>query len=262
MELKINLEKVLFDHGFMPTPLTNEKKLKDFFNLVKPTPIDVELIRLGGQGDGGYLVPNDLENIEACFSPGVSTIAHFEEEISKYGIKSYMIDFSVDNAPHYNPLFDFEKKWLGISDGANFIRLEDWVNEKCPNSTGDLMLQMDIEGAEYENILDTPEVTFRRFRTMIIEFHKMELLTCRPVFDFYYQVFSKLLRNFSVIHIHPNNCCGVYKYKNFEIPRVIEFTFQRKGSFELANKTPSFPHSLDRKNVERHPELILPKCWW
>ena len=150
MELKTLLEKVLLEIGFMSTRLTKKKRLDAFFNLIKPTPIIVELIRLGGQGDGGYLVPNDLENIEACFSPGVSTVADFEEEISKYGIKSFMIDYSVDSAPHYNPLFDFEKKWLGIGDGTEFIRLEDWVYEKCPDSTGDLMLQMDIEGAEFE----------------------------------------------------------------------------------------------------------------
>jgi hypothetical protein len=29
------------------------------------------LIRVGAHGDGGYLVPDDLDGIAACFSPGV-----------------------------------------------------------------------------------------------------------------------------------------------------------------------------------------------
>ncbi len=33
---------------------------------------------MGGENDGGYLVPDDLEGIEYCFSPGVSNIATFE----------------------------------------------------------------------------------------------------------------------------------------------------------------------------------------
>jgi hypothetical protein len=39
---------------------------------------DVPLIRLGADGDGGYLVPDDLEDVAACFSPGVDDRASFE----------------------------------------------------------------------------------------------------------------------------------------------------------------------------------------
>lgn len=40
-----------------------------------PNEIDVPLIRLGGNSGGGYIIPDDLENISACFSPGVSDIS-------------------------------------------------------------------------------------------------------------------------------------------------------------------------------------------
>ena len=30
---------------------------------------------IGGAGDGGYLVPDDLDGIEYCFSPGVNLIS-------------------------------------------------------------------------------------------------------------------------------------------------------------------------------------------
>ena len=42
-----------------------------------------KLIRLGGRGDGAYLLPDDLQDIQACFSPGVSDSKLFEPK-SRY----------------------------------------------------------------------------------------------------------------------------------------------------------------------------------
>jgi hypothetical protein len=45
--------------------------LKSFFGLINPVITVKELIRIGGDADGGYLVPNDLEDLSGCFSPGL-----------------------------------------------------------------------------------------------------------------------------------------------------------------------------------------------
>jgi hypothetical protein len=41
------------------------------------------MIRLGREADGGYLVPDDLSGIVACFSPGVDVIAAFELDLQR-----------------------------------------------------------------------------------------------------------------------------------------------------------------------------------
>jgi len=46
---------------------------------LRPYTTDKELIRLGAEKDGGYLIPNDLAGIEACFSPGVGNEFNFEK---------------------------------------------------------------------------------------------------------------------------------------------------------------------------------------
>ena len=62
--------------------------------------ISCDLIRIGGEGDGGYLIPNVFDKISYCFSPGVDYTANFEKELSeKFGIKSFMADASVEKAP-------------------------------------------------------------------------------------------------------------------------------------------------------------------
>ena len=43
----------------------------EVFELLKPKASKTPLIRIGGDIDGSYLVPDDLDGITACFSPGV-----------------------------------------------------------------------------------------------------------------------------------------------------------------------------------------------
>ena len=50
---------------------TQEKKVLELIKKLQPYNVGKDLIRLGAKRDGGYLVPDDLVEIEACFSPGV-----------------------------------------------------------------------------------------------------------------------------------------------------------------------------------------------
>jgi len=46
-----------------------------------------------------------------------------------------------------------------------------------------MLLHMDIEGAEYQIILDTPSDTIRKFRILVIDFHGFEKLAWQHSFD-------------------------------------------------------------------------------
>ena len=61
-------------------------------DVLRPQPSPVPLIRVGGNWDGAYLLPDDLKNIAACFSPGVSNTKRFEDELlDRYGIPSCLL---------------------------------------------------------------------------------------------------------------------------------------------------------------------------
>ena len=85
--------------------------LKKFISNFKKNYISIDLIRVGGDGDGGYLLPNILKDIDICFSAGVGNISKFEKELSEnYNIKSFMTDGSVDFPPDNDDKFFFFKK--------------------------------------------------------------------------------------------------------------------------------------------------------
>lgn len=158
------------------TALPEATLIDDF---LRPYTTDTPLIRVGDFGDGGYLVPDDFRGIAACYSPGVSQQASFEMDVAKRGIPSFMADASVENPPLQVPGAQFVRKFLGDKDAGEFMTLASWVAETDPDPKADLLLQMDIEGAEYETLGAAPRDLLRRFRIIVIELHNLPYVT-RP----------------------------------------------------------------------------------
>jgi hypothetical protein len=225
-------------------------------------------MRIGDNCDGSYLVPEDLSGIAACFSPGVNNFKHFEDTlVDAYGIDSHMCDFSSDVHRFRTPLKEgrqtFQKKWLDVRTEGDNISLDDWIGDKSPS--GDLLLQMDIEGAEFRNLLSASDAALARFRIIVLEVHALEYMRSALVLRNVISPFFKRLAGFySVIHAHPNNCCGdfVIPGTSIRIPNVLELTYIRKDRLDPPRYPPLLPHPLDvSRNVQGKPPLFLGEEW-
>ena len=227
--------------------------------------VSVDLIRIGGDGDGGYLSPDVFRRVSHCFSPGVDYTATFESELNRiYGIKSFMADASVVSAPVQSDDFVFIRKFLGNRTQGDVITLRDWLKMSLEGRERELVLQMDIEGGEYDVLTFESENTLSRFAVMIIEFHSLENLFQRSFLQMVSSIFEKIYQNFSICHVHPNNCCGLAALSGIEVPRVMEVTFIRNDLLKdyIIEGSVNLPHPLDRKNVTKNDELLLPEIWW
>ncbi len=269
--MKDSLLRLVHSLGVDVVNRTNYAEISALIHALHPRDSGIDLIRLGPNGDGGYLIPDDLSGIEYGFSPGVSTESGFEVDLVRRGLKVYLADYSVDSAASDNSNLFFDKKFIGSLSNREFMTLDEWKNKKIPDYNGDLILQMDIEGAEFEAIMSVSSNLLSQFRIMVIEFHFLQELFNRPYFDLSSRVFRKILQSHSVVHIHPNNCCGSVRVPNqwthggrtecLEIPRVLEFTFYRNDRIKKESYCRVFPHSLDRDNTSK-PSLALPCCWY
>jgi hypothetical protein len=248
--------------GFNVTWKTKQADLLGLIEKLRPRDCGKKLIRLGGAGDGGYLIPDDLDGIEYCFSPGVSTLSDFESQLADRGIKSFLADYSIDAPPIIRPEFTFDKKYLGSTNSERFLTLASWKEKYLKDYTGELILQMDIEGGEYQVILNASDELLRQFRIIVIEFHFLERLFDPLVFALFSSCFEKLLESFCVAHIHPNNFYGSVKSGGIEIPRIMEFTFLNKRRVSDASPVRMFPNALDAPNILRRNSLRLPACWY
>ncbi len=241
------------------------KLLSHLLNMMKPIKTNYPLIRIGSTHDGGYLVPDDMNGITACFSPGVSVNADFEYALAKKGIKCFLADYSVDTPPLEHELFCFDKKYLGYQDNLQYIKIDSWIDKYCSHQS-EFILQMDIEGAEYEIINSINIDNLRKFRILIIEFHALGALLSNaitsPRFKKIYSTMEKLLKYFDIVHIHPNNYGHIDSGYGYEIPTYLEITFLRKDRASTKEAAIKFPHTLDRRNVVYHKDITLPECWY
>jgi hypothetical protein len=263
--LKDSLRALISKHGKINIDHTVEKKLiKDLIEKLWPLETGLDLIRIGPKGDGGYLLPEDLEGIEACFSPGVDIISEFELECYKRGMQIYLADKSVDN-PRLNipkEEYSFLKKFIGVVNNDDFITMDTWVDSSKIKPNSDLLLQMDIEGHEYTSIISMSDKLLKRFRIVVIEFHDLHKLWNESFYKLASSSFEKILQTHLCVHIHPNNIAGIYKQNGISIPRVAEFTFIRKDRVSEIDYVKTFPHKLDFDNVIHMNSIKLPQDWY
>lgn len=232
-------------------------QLKSLLETLHPVKTKYDLIRIGGDNDGGYLIPDDVSGIAMCFSPGVDVTASFEKDLLSRGIRSHLADASVDAPPDGLEAASFEKKYLGGVNNDDHMTLEFWVRNKG-SYLGDFILQMDIEGAEYETILATPIDILRRFRIIVIEIHNVQAWFTPIAWQCVQTFFAKLLADFHVVHNHPNNNCPFIDAEDVLMPTVFELTLLRKDRAEPEGFVTEFPHPLDQPNVLDKPDRPLP----
>jgi hypothetical protein len=223
------------------------------------------LIRVGKKKDGGYLIPNVLNKINYCFSPGVGLLTSFEDDLKKKKIISFLADGTVNDPSSKNKKYFFIKKNLNNFNDNGNMTLKKWMSDMLLNkkSRSGLILQMDIEGSEISIINDTKNSDLNKFTVMIIEFHYFQSLATKEGLKIYNKIFSKILKNFIIVHIHPNNCCGFSKINSINIPNIMEFTFLNKKMAKYKKLiTYNLPHKYDCKNVLNKEDIKLPDYFY
>ena len=240
---------------------TKKNQIIDLVTSIKPVVTNFELTRIGALGDGGYLVPDDLVGIKYAFSPGVSSKISFESDLASRGVKCFLADYSVSLPAQVSQDIQFLKKYVGICDSENFIKMDSWFNQSVGEGYSDCILQMDIEGAEYENLLNIPDDILARFRILVIEFHFLELIGSYFGFKLISSVFNRLTEKYDVVHIHPNNCSKPVKISGVKIHPVVEITFLKKDRATQRTPSTSQRHPLDQDNINTRRSVNLLNNW-
>lgn len=239
----------------------NTQIVKNFLSKIFIYDCGHKLIRIGNINDSSYLVPNILNKIKFCFSPGVGKSSSFEDDLLKFNIKSFLADGTISKPPTLN--HNFLRKNLSIYNDNKNITLDKWVKSKLgKNISNNLLLQMDIEGSEIDVLFNTSEKILQKFKILVIEFHHFKFLGIPEFNRLYKIIFNKLLKFFTICHIHPNNCCGLSTYKDYKIPNVMEFTFINNNEVKKKKFIKKIPHDLDLINNLNKKDIKLPLIFY
>ena len=238
------------------------EKIKNYINTLSVFNFD-EKIRLGNNSDGGYVIA-DLININQqnnkpydCYiSCGISNEESFSRDfIKKYNMNknnSFAFDGTITDYPYQftNDITFIKKNINNFNDNNNDNLIE--IINKFEN----IFLKMDIEGGEYNWLLNLEEENLNKFKQIVIEFHGLGTDKCDCSNESKFKCLAKLSKIFYLIHIHANNYDNIY----FGIPHVAELTFVNKKYFISEpnfNKLALPIKNLDYPNCEYKKDIDL-----
>jgi hypothetical protein len=207
--------------------------------------------RLGQDWDGGYIIC-DIPNVNynLLLSGGIAGDISFEEDFLKMypNCKCNAYDGTISSINTSNNNITFIKKNIGIVNTNDETNLKNEIE----NNT-DIVLKMDIEGGEVPWFTSLTREEIGKFHQIFIEFHY-------PFTPIEEEIFKKISFSFLLVHLHGNNCCGVRKISNVDIPNLFECTYLNKKFFTSKHpplNTAKLPSPLDMANIQGRDDIDL-----
>ena len=213
---------------------------------------DSNLIRIGSEHDGGYLVEKkSAKKSDFLLSFGVNYNWDFEKHFKKPFLAyddqislKFTFFWFFKRCVSINSMFFYLKNRKSFIKG--FVGIKpftfDEIIESIPHKN--IFLKIDIEGSEYV-ILDELIKHRKRFIGIIIEFHDVEK-NLSKIINFIKKI------ELEIVHVHANNFGGISKNNT---PKVLELTFSKfhnKKQFKTI-----LPHSLDKPNNKYSKEIRI-----
>ncbi len=214
-------------------------------------------IRLGSQGDGGYVSIDTGTRIKHAFSLGIENDDTWDIDCANRGIRVYQYDYSIDKAPHEHTLTEFHKKKIGVKKTESEETLSSILEAYSLDQDSSVILKIDIEGSEWEVFDTTPLEVLKKFDQIVCEFHYFGAIGNDAWFERAYRVLKKLDKLFGVIHVHANNHGPWIFPANVPFPHVLEVTYANRGHYQLVDTEEIFPTELDMPNRSDWPDLFL-----
>lgn len=250
------VKEIVFEISFPINP-DYLKELSHALRLKKVR--DFELIRAGRDGDGGYLLLNDFKLNGIAYSFGISTDVTWDNDMANCGYQIFMYDMTIDDLPKYRPEFHFFKEGIGgKKDPINRLdTLENFIARNGHQNRRNVILKMDVEGAEWDFLETVKSETLNQFDQIIFEFHGLVLGMNVVKSGRFISCLRKLNQTHQAIHVHGHNGDAAIKLEEMIFPNELEVTYANRANYNFYDDEVILPHPLDRPNGGWMPEYIL-----
>jgi hypothetical protein len=230
------------------------------------SPMDVvggNLVRKGRQNDGGYIMLDSGLTNAIAYSLGIAGDVSWDLEMAALGCQIYQYDHTIEALPQSHPAFHWHR--IGIAahdspDGA-MCTLDTLIQRNGHVGRNDLVLKMDIEGAEWDLFEVLPDSTLRQFSQIVMEMHHFAGAAGHPAGPSFYKKFEAVLRKLDtthqVVHVHANNNGGVGIIGGTIIHDLLELTYVRRSDHRFEECRRIFPTPIDMPNVTSAPDYVL-----
>jgi Methyltransferase FkbM domain len=246
IEFAVGLHDYSFFHDF-----------EEIIRLLSPVKTKVPLIRIGANGDGGYVAAQINVSTRRAISIGLGHEVSAEEFLLQNSFSLIAADGSVDNPFPGHSRFRFSKSHIGDSTKSSFneITFKQFLSNHEWNCNVEI-IKIDIEGAEYK-LLSSSIGEISKSRQIIIEFHGFELLGESIFRKTLIDLFKEICKSHKPIHIHGNNGGPGIRMSGGEWPTLLEVTFLRNDDCLSERNYGPFPSDLDFPNTLHRPDVNL-----
>jgi hypothetical protein len=241
-------------------------KVKNILGLLKPKmPItNKRKVRIGRAGDGGYVMLDSFEEVQAVYGMGIGDDFSWEDDISRRvggNVDVLMYDPTIDPPTVSNPQLKFYKLGIcGSNTKAKDLLTFDEILKKDGNfDKENIVLKIDVEGAEWDAFKTVSREVLEKFCQIVVEFHDMCNLSDAN-YNSMMGALSNLSQTHEVIHVHANNFGDYQVIGGIPMPQTLEITYLRKEGWKFGKNTQIYPiKGLDGPNSGdgRGAEFIL-----
>lgn len=186
-------------------PARSEPEIRQaLFDELQPVKLaNCELLRFGEPSDGGYLMcGNLLDSVSAGYSYGINGFDGWGCDISRT-LKVPVHEYDCFNIqqPACDADTRFHTECVGPITETVEGRLFDTI-ERQLRKNGDagkrLVMKMDVEGAEWDSFMRTPDAVLDTIDQLVVEFHRTHE-------GRFLKTVEVLKRHFYVVNLHFNN---------------------------------------------------------
>jgi hypothetical protein len=229
--------------------------------LLTPYDIDLRKARYGNERDGCYILA-DLPPREDIISFGISHDVAFEMDMARQGRNIFMYDHTIAESPAQHSRFNFHRRGICAEgqSSPDLATLETHLGQIKPSSDR-LILKLDVEGHEWGVFATICDETLERFDQILVELHWLDNLRIDTFRNTVKQALTNINSQFTLFHVHANNCRELSVVEGFMVADVIEVSYVRTSLVRRKPSTIVYPSSLNKANYPgRHdyPLLFFP----
>jgi FkbM family methyltransferase len=230
------------------------------------SPMDVvggTLVRKGCQNDGGYIMLDSGLHGAVAYSLGIAGDVSWDLDMAHLGCQIYQYDHTIEALPVSNPAFHWFRIGIAAQDSPDgtMCTLDTLIQRNDHVGRNDLVLKMDIEGAEWDLFEAMPDSTLRQFSQIVMEMHHFAGAGGHPSGPFFYKKFEAILRKLDathqVVHVHANNNGGLGIIGGTIVHDLLELTYVRRSDHQFEECRRVFPTPIDMPNVTSAPDYYL-----
>ena len=250
----LNLDEPLRVQSFI-TSLDYYNELQELLHLYRAEGFD--LTRVGSKSASGYIMLDDFNGEKIAYSFGIGDDVVWDKDMVARGYDVFMYDHTIDGLPEQNPRFHWSK--IGLADGIaqddRLKTLDELIKQNHHEDKKDMILKIDVEGAEWGFLKQISSETLSMFSQIIFELHDV----CNPKYrELILEGLRKLNKTHRLVHLHDCNWSYYLSVGEKIFPATCEVLYVLRDKYSLVDDyDPVLPTAMDSPTSNFIPEFQL-----